>query len=72
MKTNAMEPPPLPLPPLPGTGWADGPYGASWAGRTEYYLMRHGVHFEVIPDSSENETNIQESLRLYRAMGWRD
>lgn len=69
--TNTPEPPGLPPPPLPGDGWSDTPYNASWSARTGFFLARHSGNFQQLP-TDDGRVNFQENLQLLMAEGWKD
>jgi hypothetical protein len=72
LQPGSAEPPVLPPPPLPGSGWSDTAYNVSWSARTEFYLVRHAGQFGLQTDASYKEGNLQENLHLFMAEGWHD
>ncbi len=67
--TNGPEPPSLPPPPLPASGWQETPYRITWNNQFGWFLHRYSLAIECI-DHGTNE-NINEQFALSKVTGWR-
>jgi hypothetical protein len=63
------EPPPLPLPPLPSTGWHESPYLINWNNQFGWFLRHHSSAIECL-DLGTNG-NIDEVFALSKVTGWK-